>query len=145
MTPRRGAAPAPRGLGGEDPDRSETRWWEWGQSSSILHLGGSKVNSANTIKTTQSHSKAQFPAVIFLAAGFRQGHEVTRVGGHSYRTGIPLPQLMRFHLSTSTRQGFASMHASLQRSQPHHSTRIAAPHSAQAPIPGRSLVLSALA
>lgn len=106
----------------EHSARSKTRWQVQGQSNGALHFRGSKVNHKHH-QNAQSHSKAQFPAVIFLAAGFSQGHEVNCIKRPSCRTAIPLPRLMHFHLSTPARQRFAFIRPSLQWSYTHYSTR----------------------
>lgn len=103
------------------PARSKARWQVQGQSNSALHFRISKINHKHH-QNAQSHSKVQFPAVIFLAAGFSQGHKVNCIRRHSCRTAIPLPRLMHFHLSTSARQRFAFIRPSLQWSYTHYST-----------------------
>lgn len=66
---------------------SQRRW----QSSITLHSQAQK-STTNTIKTPSPASRLG-SAVACLAA------ELSCVRGHSYRTGIPLPQYTHFHLN----------------------------------------------
>lgn len=111
-------------LGGEHPDRSKPSWQVQLQSSSTC---SSEAQQSTTNTTKTPSPTAWFPAVIFLAAGLSQVHEVNHARGQP-QGRHPLTTVNTFSSPNINKinMGFYTAQLPKVLTQPQH--QFAAPH-----------------